>query len=174
MVLKPLTIENCPQFFTATIIEWKFLLSNELYKRIIIESLQFLVTAERVVIYGYVIMDNHLHIIWKPTALYALKHTQLSFMKFTAQRMKRDLENNHRDVLKQFLVASKDRTYQFWQRNALCVDLYSNEIIEQKLNYIHQNPVRARMCGSAKAYKYSSARFYEGLGDEFGFLSDFR
>ncbi|MBJ7880554.1 hypothetical protein [Gelidibacter salicanalis] len=169
-----MTIENCPQFYTATILDWKTLLFQESYKLIIIESLQYLVKAERVIVYGYVIMDNHIHIIWKPTLLYSLKHTQLSFMKFTAQRIKRDLENNHRDVLKQFLVASKDRTYQFWQRNALCIDLYSNAIIEQKLKYIHQNPVKAGMCGSSVDYKFSSARFYEGLGDDFGFLTDFR
>jgi REP element-mobilizing transposase RayT len=174
MDLKPIKIEDCSQFFTATILNWNKLLTPESYKLIIVESLQYLVNAERVVVYGYVIMDNHIHIIWKPTLLYSLKHTQLSFMKFTAQRIKIDLVSHHRDILKQFLVASKDRVYQFWQRNALCVDLYSNTIIEQKLKYIHQNPVRARMCANTVDYKFSSARFYEGLGDEFELLTDFR
>jgi len=77
-------IEECPQFYTATILEWKKLLKPEKYKMIIIESLQYLVQEKRVIIYGYVIMDNHIHLIWNPTILYSLKHTQLSFMKFTA------------------------------------------------------------------------------------------
>ncbi|MBQ0786348.1 MAG: hypothetical protein KBT69_02540, partial [Oceanihabitans sp.] len=111
---------------------------------------------------------------WKPTLLYSLKHTQLSFMKFTAQRIKRDLEENHANVLRLFLVEAKDRNYQFWKRNPLCVDLYNNQIIEQKLKYIHQNPVKARMCENTEDYKYSSAKFYKELGDEFEVLTDYR
>ncbi len=175
MKLKPLKHnEDCPQFYTATIKDWKMLLRPEKYKVIIIESLQYLVKAERVIIYGYVIMDNHIHIIWKPTKLYSLKHTQLSFMKFTAQRIKRDLETNHKEVLKYFLVEAKDRTYQFWKRNPLCVDLYSDKIIEQKLKYIHENPVKANMSITEGGYKFSSASFYLEKEDCFDFVSDYR
>lgn len=119
-------------------------------------------------------MDNHIHLIWKPTALYSLKHTQLSFMKFTAQRIKRDLETHHPDALTNFLSDSKDRDYQFWKRNALCVDLYSDVIIEEKLNYIHRNPVKAGLVSEQVDYRFSSAGFYAGHGDKFGFLSDYR
>ncbi len=166
-------IEECPQFYTATILDWKKLLKPERYKMIIIESLQYLVHEKRVTLYGYVIMDNHIHLIWNPAKLYSLKHTQLSFMKFTAQRIKRDLEINHPDVLAKFLVQLKDRDYQFWQRNPLCVDLYNNEIIIEKLNYIHNNPVKAELCKKDTDYKFSSAKFYKELGDEFEFLARF-
>ncbi|QNK78741.1 MULTISPECIES: transposase [Winogradskyella] len=174
MILKPLKIEDCPQFYTATILDWKKLLKPEKYKLIIIESLQFLVEEKRVEVYGYVIMDNHIHIIWKPMLLYSLKHTQLSFMKFTAQRIKQDLELHHKAVLKCFYVESKDRSYQFWKRNSLCVDLYSDKIIEQKLKYIHENPVKAGLCCNPEDYRFSSAKFYKEKGDEFCFISDFR
>ena len=95
MKLKPLKIEDVPQFYTASIIKGKFLLNSDKHKLILIESLQYLVKENRVIIYGYVIMDNHIHIVWKSTKLYSLKHTQLSFMKFTAQRLKRELQNNN-------------------------------------------------------------------------------
>lgn len=174
MNLKPQTIENCPQFYTATILDWKPLLHSDQYKLILIESLQYLVNNERVVVFGYVIMNDHIHLIWKPTPLYSLKHTQLSFMKFTAQRIKRELEINHTRELQSFLVEAKDRQFQFWQRNSLCVDLYSNSIIEQKLNYIHRNPVKAGYCHKPEDYRFSSAKFYKELADEFGFVSDYR
>ncbi|WP_223270927.1 hypothetical protein [Subsaximicrobium wynnwilliamsii] len=174
MLLKPIKIEDCPQFFTATILDWKMLLRPDEYKLVIIESLKFLVDENRVIVYGYVIMDNHLHIIWKPTPLFSLKHTQLSLMKFTAQRFKRDLELNHPNVLQHFLVNSKDRDFQFWQRNALCVDLYSNRILEEKLQYIHRNPLKAGMGSDGNFYRFSSEKFYRELGDEFEFLTDFR
>lgn len=174
MALQPAKIDDGPQFYTATILNREKLLKPEKYKRIIIESLQYLVKEKRVTVYAYVLMDNHIHIIWKPMPLYSLKHTQLSFMKFTAQRIKRDLELHHEDILYRFLVNAKDRTYQFWKRNPLCIDLLSDKVLEQKLNYIHQNPVKAGLCENAEDYSYSSARFYSELGDEFGILSDFR
>jgi len=166
-------IDNCPQFYTATINNWKNLLKPDKYKVFLIESLQFLVSEKRVVIYAFVIMDNHIHLVWKPTTLFSLKHTQLSFMKFTAQRIKRNLENNHPDVLKVFRVDLKDRTYQFWKRNPLCVDLFDNKVMAEKINYIHNNPVKAGLCKEAIDYKYSSAKFYDELGDEFDFLTRF-
>jgi len=174
MKRRPLQIENCPQFYTATILHWKKLLKPDKYKIAIIESLQYLVNKERVILHGYVIMDNHIHFIWKPTPLYSLKHTQLCFMKFTAQRIKRDLELYHTNLLQHFLVAKKDRAYQFWQRNPLCVDLYSEHIIKQKLNYIHNNPVKAGLCEIDDDYRFSSARFYKEKSDEFKFLTDYR
>jgi REP element-mobilizing transposase RayT len=152
---------------------------------VIIESLQYLVKEERVIIYGYVIMDNHIHLIWKPTLLFSLKHTQLSFMKFTAQRIKKDLEMHHPDVLRHFMVEAKDRAYQFWKRNSLCVDLYSDVIIEEKLGYIHRNPAKGGLLventnnglentNNGTGYRFSSAGFYMGMGDEFGILRDYR
>ena len=174
MKLKPLKIEDVPQFYTASIIKGKFLLNLDKHKLILIESLQYLVKENRVIIYGYVIMDNHIHIVWKPTKLYSLQHTQLSFMKFTAQRLKRELQNNNSIYLDDFYVEAKDRKYQFWKRNPLCVDLLNEKIIEQKLNYIHQNPVKAQICKNPQDYRFSSARFYSELGDEFNILTEFR
>ncbi len=131
--------EECPQFYTATILHWIKLLKSNMYKTIIIESLQYLVHQNRVILYGYVIMDNHIHLLWAPTKLYSLKHTQLCFMKFTAQNIKRHLEINNPEYLRQFQVDLKDRTYQFWQRNSLAIDLYDYKIMVEKLNYIHAN-----------------------------------
>ena len=87
--------DNPIQFYTATILEWKKLLKPDKYKQIIIKSLEFLVREKRVKIYGFVIMENHIHLIWQGTELYSLKHTQLSFMKYTAQQIKFDLEKYH-------------------------------------------------------------------------------
>ena len=61
-------ISEYPQFFTATILEWKRLLQPDKYKAIIVESLRFLVTTNRVIVYGFVIMSNHLHLVWQMKA----------------------------------------------------------------------------------------------------------
>ena len=65
MLCMPNIITEYPHFFTATNLEWKKLLAEDKYKDIIIESMRFLVKNKRVIIYGFVIMDNHIHIIWQ-------------------------------------------------------------------------------------------------------------
>ena len=166
-------LENPVQFYTATILEWQQLLKPDKYKQLIINSLAFLVKEQRVKIYGFVIMDNHIHIIWQGTKMYSLKHTQLSFMKYTAQQIKFDLEKNHPNVLPYFIVEAKDRKYQFWERNALSVDIMSSEVFKQKLNYIHNNPVKAGLCLNEIDYEYSSAKHYYGQKHEFDFLESY-
>lgn len=81
---------HAAQFFTATIYEWQPLLHDDLYKNIIIESLQFLVSKKRIELNAFVIMSNHIHLIqamndFTPSAI------QGSFMKYTAQQIKRSL-----------------------------------------------------------------------------------
>lgn len=53
------------EFFTATCLNWQYLLQPELHKKVINDSLQFLVDDERIWLYGYVIMPNHIHILWR-------------------------------------------------------------------------------------------------------------
>ncbi len=63
--MSEITFINYHQFFTATILEWKHLLADDRMKQIIVSSLQFLVNDRRVKVYGFVIMPNHIHIIWQ-------------------------------------------------------------------------------------------------------------
>jgi len=80
---------------------------------------------------------------------------------------------NHPDILAHFKVAAKDRMYQFWERNALSVDIVTEAVLLQKLRYIHENPAKAGMTDNPAEYWYSSARFYETGLDDWQFLSAF-
>lgn len=95
-------------------------------------------------------------------------------MSFTAHKFKADLEINHIEVLPHFKVEAKDRAYQFWERNSLGIDLVNEAMFIQKLNYIHQNPVVARLCAMPEDYYYSSAKFYEKGIDDFKMLTHWR
>jgi REP-associated tyrosine transposase len=160
-----------PQFYTATIIEWKQLLKQDKYKQIILEALQFLVSDKRTQLYAFVIMSNHFHLIWQPLGDNTPQTIQHSLMTRTAQQIKADLGKNHPQVLPHFKVNVKDRSYQFWERNSLGVELFSNEVFMQKLDYIHYNPVKAGLCKLPSEYHYSSAKFYETGIDDFGILT---
>jgi len=110
------------EYYTATIVEWKKLLKPDKYKDIIIDSLSYLVKGGTIKVYGFVIMDNHIHLIWQPINDDSSKQVRLRFMKFTSQSIKFDLEVNHPAVLEKFYVGSVDRKYQFWKRNPVVLN----------------------------------------------------
>ena len=162
-----------PQFYTATILEWKHLLADDKHKDIIIESLQFIVKEKRIVLNAFVIMSNHIHVIWQPMFGYTASDIQASFMKYTAQQFKRSLIDNNSEMLNDFKVNKYDRTYQFWKREPLSVELRTHAVFMQKLEYIHYNPVQAGLCINPEDYYYSSAKFYYGGTDNFKMLTHF-
>ncbi len=151
-------------FFTASILNWIPILFNDNLKKIILVSLKFLVTQKAMKLYAYVIMPNHIHLILKPLENTQCKNLQLSLMRYTAQQIKFFLQKNNPSILKKFYVNKKDRKYQIWQRNPLAIELYSRKVIEQKLDYIHNNPVQSKwmLSDSSYDYEYSSIKFYEG------------
>jgi REP element-mobilizing transposase RayT len=164
-----------PQFFTATILDWKRLLQPNKYKDIIIDSLTFLVKEKRVAVYGFVIMPNHIHLIWQIQQGHQKGNIQRDFLKYTAQKIKQDLRINHPEVLKRFKVNASDRIYQIWERNPLSIDLCSEKVLLQKLNYIHQNPSKEKwkLSETEESYEYSSAQFYHSGKSRWSFLSHY-
>ncbi len=162
-------------FFTATILNWRNLLIADKYKDIIINSMRFLVKDNRVNIYAFVIMPNHLHLLWKVRENRKQVDIQRDFLKYTSQKIKFDPQENNPKLLEEFYVGARDRKYQIWERNALTSRLPSEEIIVQKINYIHMNPIRGKwkLAGELIDYKYSSARFYYEDKDDWGFLTHY-
>ena len=160
--------QEWPQFFTATIQQWKHLLADEKYKKIILDSLKFLVAEEKVTINGFVIMSNHLHIIWQSKGDNSIQKIQNSFIKHTSKEFKKLLEKDNN--LHEFEVNAIDRKYNFWQRDSLSIELFTPAVFHQKLNYIHYNPVKAGICNLPEEYYFSSALFYENGIDKFGFM----
>jgi putative transposase len=162
-----------PQFFTATILNWQHVLKEDYYKNIIVESLQFCVKQNKVKLYAFVIMSNHIHLVWQqkpPTTKVKLQH---SVMTFTAQKIKAGLEKHNPTLLENFKVDAKDREYQIWERNPLTIELFSPKVFQQKIDYVHLNPVRAGLCANAEDYFYSSAKFYATQVDEFNMLTHY-
>lgn len=161
------------EFLTVTCLEWKHILKEDRFKDIIIESLTFLTEANRVSVYGFVIMSNHLHLIWQILGDHTRNDVQRDFLKYTGQQILKILRNEHSPLRQELLVLSKDRKYQVWERNSLSVSLRSPQVFKQKLEYIHFNPVKAGLCQYPEDYKYSSAKFYEKNSKDWVFLSHY-
>ncbi len=160
------------QFFTATVLKWQKLLEHDKYKQIIIDSLKFLVETNRVFIYAYVIMPNHIHLIWQMRENIKPADVQRDFLKYTAQKIKFDLQENCPSLLSHFKVELKDRQYQFWKNRPLSIPLWNKNVFLQKLNYIHNNPIQEKwnLAKMPELYVYSSAKFYLSNRDNQGFL----
>lgn len=107
-------------------------------------------------------MPNHLHLLWKTEEAHKREDVQRDFLKYTAQQIKSDLIKNHPAVLKKIYVGAKDRQYQLWERNPLSVYSYSTAVTEQKLDYIHRNPVQGKwqLAALPEDCKLSSASYY--------------
>ena len=160
-------------YFTATVYEWKPALANDVYKDIIMESLQFLVDKQRIELNAFVIMNNHIHLIWQALRNFTPSQNQASFMKFTAQQLKRSMMKNDSNFLASLKVNKYDREYQIWKRESLNIELLNKAMFIQKLEYIHCNPVGACLCSLPEDYHYSSARFYYDGNNSFGILKHY-
>ncbi len=86
---------------------------------------------------------------------------QKQFLEGCSKHIKADLELHHPNVLPFFKSSQNDRAYHFWKRCAKSKELYDDAIFEQKLDYLHYNPVKAGLCNLPEEYLYSSAVYYE-------------
>ncbi len=98
------------------------------------------------------IMSNHIHIIWQPHFGFTPSDIQGSFMKHTSKQLKTSLVKNDLTTLETYKVNKYDCDYQVWKRNPLSIELRTASVFNQKLNYIHQNPVMAGLCSNQKNF----------------------
>ena len=158
-------------FFTATNLEWNHLLKNDQHKLIITNSLRFLVRKNKIRVYAFVIMPNHIHLVW---SVYGNPiKVQQSFMKYIAQSIIEHMRINCDPLLKRIYVGAADRELQFWERNPLAVELYTPEVMWQKIDYIHNNPAQPKwnLAPSPEDYRWSSAAYYILNRDDWGFIT---
>ncbi len=119
---------------------------------------------EGLTIYAYVILENHCHLIVQSNAL---DRDIACFKSYTAKQLIKYLyENNVKQILEQLAFYKKahkmDRAYQFWQEGVHPEWIQHNEMMRQKIEYIHYNPVKRGYVDKAEHWRYSSARNYAG------------
>jgi len=144
---------NNVYFWTSSIKDHIPLLGTDSFKEIIISSLQYLVNHKKIKVYAFVIMP----------------HT--SFHKFTAHQFLKIITN-----FNPFKVIEDGRAHRFWQRDALAILIDGKPKCEQKLDYIHLNPLQEKwsLVKYPEDYRWSSASYYELGKDEFNIITDYR
>ena len=152
--------DNEIYFITSSILEMIPIFTNEKYFNIIIDSLSYCRKEKGLKIYAYVIMDNHLHLIVSGTNL---SKTIASFKRHTAKLIIQNLkEDNLNWILNQlsfYKLGHKKRSdYQVWQEGFHPQCISTDEMLNQKINYIHYNPVKRGFVSEMEQWRYSSAQ----------------
>jgi putative transposase len=151
-------------FVTATIVQWADVFTRKDYKDIVVDSLKFCCKKKGLCIFGWVIMSNHLHMIVSCKEGFELSDTLRDFKKFTSKQIVDAIENNVQESRKNWLLwLLKDKgEITFWQPGNHPEEIRTMDFFRQKMNYIHQNPVRAGIVDKEEEYIYSSARDFYG------------
>jgi len=122
-------------------------------------------------IFAWCIMTNHVHLIFR--SIQGLKPELLlgDFKRFTSKAIVAAIEDNASESRKAWLLeqfkgaaakTSNVSKYQFWRHDNKPIELWSNKVIDEKINYIHNNPVEEGLVFHPEDYVYSSARDYSG------------
>ena len=162
--------EGNPHFLTTTIVDWVDLFTRKEYCLEIINCLQFCQEKKGLLVHAYVIVPSHLHMILSTKGSHKLSDVMRDFKQYTSRRliqMIKEVPESRRDwLLAKFSSAAhenpKVRHYQLWQAGNHPKVIQTLPFLAQKLNYIHQNPVKAMIVGDSTHYIFSSAGAYGG------------
>ena len=152
-----------PHFITCTVLHWIPIFTRPETVEIILDCLRYL-QKEGLNIYAYVILENHIHLIAQSEQL---DKDITRFKSYTATQILIYLkENGVKNIIYQLAFYKKahklDRNYQFWQEG-VHPELMQNEVMmHQKIEYVHNNPVKRGYVDVAEHWRYSSARVYAG------------
>jgi len=162
-------------FFTATINNWQRLLADDALKDIIIGALQDMHTKGRAHTHAFVVMPNHIHLVWSRGQGYEIALAEHDLLRFTAHTIKKYLQQTKPSVLSNYVSTQADRQFHFWERRSRTIEIMSCEIAVQKINYVHSNPIQEKwgLAALPEDYKYSSAAFYYKGDTSFPFLTHF-
>lgn len=158
-------------FVTFTIVEWIKVLQHDEYKMIIANAIKFYQEKDRIVLFAYCIMPNHVHLIAQSDGKELLSAVLRDLKKYTSRKITKKLENENSIESVEALKIFEDTgrrlkritKYKVWQDGNRPVVLYSNKFIWQKLEYIHNNPVEYGIVKNPEDYLFSSARNYADM-----------
>src|SRR5690606_38956630 len=135
------------------------------------ESFKYCQINKGLEIFAWVLMTNHFHLIASAKPGNKLEHILRDLKKITSRRIIKAIIDNQQESRKEWMLSTFERYgkynsnnthYQFWQQDNHPLELWNQEVIKQKLDYIHQNPIKSGFVVETAHWKYSSAIDYAG------------
>lgn len=165
-------------FISFAVIEWLDVFTRNEYKDIVLDSFRYCQKEKGMEIFAWCIMTSHVHLIFRSAGSQKPELLIGDFKRFTSKAIIKAIIENPKESRKEFLLdqfrkagnsASNVNQYQFWRHDNHPIELWSNKVIDEKIDYVHNNPVEGGLVFSAEDYIYSSALDYAG---EKGLLGD--
>ncbi len=158
-------------FISFATVNWIDVFTKNEYRDIVIESLSYCQKEKGLVLHAWCIMTNHIHLIISTREGYDLADIIRDMKKYTSKQLIKAIRENPKESRKKWMLGifhkagesnSNNKYYQFWRQDNRPIEIYSNAAIDQKLNYLHNNPVKAGFVENPEDYVYSSAKDYAG------------
>jgi REP element-mobilizing transposase RayT len=151
-------------FITFAVQGWVDVFTRNEYKNMIVDNLAYCQNNKGLELFAWCLMTNHLHLIARAEEGTTLSIILRDFKKYTSKAILQAIVNNDRESRREWLLTQfkTEKGNRFWRGDNRPIELWSNTVIDQKLNYIHQNPVEEGLVFRAEDYVYSSATDYAG------------
>ncbi len=161
--------DNGIYFTTHTIVEWLPVFREREYFEIIIRSLNYCQENKGLAVFGYVIMLTHFHLVAQTDDGVKFQDVMRDMKKYTSKEISLRLESDGQKLFLYVLMKAAEgekgrRKYKVWQDEYHPQLVYSDSVCYQKLEYMHNNPLRKGFVEMPEDWVYSSARNY-AVGD---------
>jgi len=158
-------------FITITTVGWVDVFTRLNQKYVIINALKHCQENKGLTIFAYCLMHSHLHLFCRSDSTFSLAEIMRDFKKFTSKKIIQTIleePESRREWLIDYFKKScehlaRPQTYKVWQDGYHAEEVFSNQWIREKINYIHQNPIQERVVTEQENYYFSSARNYADL-----------
>ena len=164
--------QHAVHFITFATVQWIDVFTRNIYVNIIIKSLAYCQKEKSLLVHAYCIMPNHLHLIISSTNN-NLSDIIRDFKKFTSVKIIKAIEENNKESRRGWMLwifkkagenNQRNNNYQLWQQDNHPIECSTEEILQTRTNYLHENPVRAGFVWKVEEYRYSSAIDYYTTG----------
>ena len=158
-------------FISFAVVGWLDVFTRNEYKDLFLESLQFCQKNKGLEIYAWCIMTSHVHLVFRSIDGQNPELLIGDLKRFTSRSIVKSIQENSKESRREFLLdffkkeaekSSNVKHYQFWRHDNKPIELWSNKVIQQKIDYVHNNPVEEGLVYNAEDYVYSSAIDYSG------------
>ena len=152
-------------FISFAVQGWVDVFTRNIYKDILVDSLEHCINEREMELFAWCIMTNHVHLMARANGDSSLPEILRDFKKFTSKKILKTISQNDRESRRDWLINQfhTEKGKRFWRGDNRPIEVWSNAVIAQKLSYIHNNPVQEGLVFRPEDYPYSSAIDYSGV-----------
>ena len=158
-------------FVSFAVVNWLDVFIRNEYKNIFIDSIHFCQESKGMEVFAWCIMTSHVHLVFRSAGKEKPEKILGAIKQYTSREIVNAIKENPKESRKEFLLkqfqieadkSANVKNHKFWQHHNNPIELWSNKVIFEKINYIHYNPVEEGFVQFPEDYLYSSARDYAG------------